>query len=112
MNTIDKRAKMMGQEVVESVLIKLAIPAIIGMMITAIYNIVDTIFAGKLGTSAIGAASYVSMALINVATRPYGDAIVTSMGITTRVLAIGMYVIFGYISLWLDLIMELRIFSD
>lgn len=59
MNSREKRTKMMGEENIKSVLIKLAFPAIIGMLVNAIYNIVDTIFVGKLGTSAIGAVSVV-----------------------------------------------------
>ncbi len=58
MNVRAKRAKMMGEEKIPKVLLKLAFPAIIGMMINAIYNIVDTMFVGMLGnTSAIGAVS-------------------------------------------------------
>lgn len=57
MDNQDKKAKMMGEEKINTVLIKLALPAIVGMLITAIYNLVDTMFVGKLGTSAIGAAS-------------------------------------------------------
>jgi putative MATE family efflux protein len=57
MNNNEKRAKMLGEEKIETILIKLAIPAIIGMLVNAIYNIVDTVFVGKLGTSAIGAAT-------------------------------------------------------
>lgn len=54
--SIDKTT-MMGHEKIETLLIKLSLPAIIGLMITAIYNIVDTLFVSKLGTSAVGAAS-------------------------------------------------------
>lgn len=57
MDIKEQRAKMMGEEKIQSVLFKLALPAIIGLLVNAIYNIVDTIFVGKLGTSAIGAAS-------------------------------------------------------
>ncbi len=75
----EKRAKMMGEEKVSKVLLKLGIPAIIAMMVNAIYNIVDTMFVGMLGnTSAIGAVS------------------VASMGVTLRVFSIGMFTIFGY----------------
>lgn len=52
------RAKMLGEEKISKVLIKLSVPAIIAMLINAIYNIVDTMFVGRLGeTSAIGAVS-------------------------------------------------------
>lgn len=52
-----KQNNLLGNEKISKLLIKLATPAIIGMLINAIYNIVDTIFVGKLGTKAIGAAS-------------------------------------------------------
>lgn len=54
-----QRAKMMGEESIPTVLKKLALPAIIGMLVTAIYNIVDTLFVSMLGTIAIGAVSVV-----------------------------------------------------
>jgi len=55
----EKRLYMMRKEKIPKVLIKLALPAIIGMLITAIYNIVDTLFVSMLGTKAIGAISVV-----------------------------------------------------
>lgn len=55
----EERARMMGTESIPKVLIKLALPAIIGMIITAIYNVVDTLFVSRLGTEAIGAVSVV-----------------------------------------------------
>ena len=55
----EKRLKMMREEKIPKVLIKLALPAIIGMLLTAIYNIVDTLFVSMLGTKAIGAISVV-----------------------------------------------------
>lgn len=54
----NSRAKLLGEEKVSKALFKLAVPAIIGMMINAIYNVVDTAFVGMLdNTSAIGAVS-------------------------------------------------------
>jgi len=69
-----KKAKMMGEEKISKLLMKLALPAIIGMLVTAIYNIVDTIFVGQLGTSAIGAASvaYPLFMLISAVGLMYG----------------------------------------
>lgn len=55
----EQRAKMMGEEKIPKVLMKLALPAIIGMLVTAVYNIVDTLFVAQLGTEAIGAVSVV-----------------------------------------------------
>lgn len=42
---------------VRKTLMKLAIPSIIGMVVNGIYNVVDTLFVGKLGTQATGAIS-------------------------------------------------------
>jgi len=53
----EKRAKMMGEEKIPKLLLKLALPAIVGMLVSAIYNVVDTLFVSKLGTQAIGAVS-------------------------------------------------------
>lgn len=54
----EQRAKIMGEGNIPEVLLKLALPAIVGMLINAIYNVVDTMFVGMLGnTSAIGAVS-------------------------------------------------------
>lgn len=58
-NTIST-ADMMEKESIQEVLLKLAVPAIIAMLINAVYNIVDTIFVGMLdNTSAIAAVSIV-----------------------------------------------------
>lgn len=55
---MDKRSKFMGEDNIKKVLLKLSVPGIIGMLITAIYNIVDTLFIGMMNdTSAIGAVS-------------------------------------------------------
>lgn len=58
-NTIST-AEMMEKESMSKVLLKLSVPAIIAMLINAIYNIVDTMFVGMLNnTSAIAAVSIV-----------------------------------------------------
>ncbi len=44
---------------VHRLVITLAIPTILSMMVTTIYNLVDTAFVGKLGTSASGAVGVV-----------------------------------------------------
>ncbi len=49
----------MTQSPVESLVVKLAIPAIISMLISSIYNTADTFFVSQLGTSATGAVSVV-----------------------------------------------------
>lgn len=50
-----KREQMLGQMDVKKLLIKLSIPAIMGMTMNALYNLVDTIFVAKgAGAHAIG----------------------------------------------------------
>lgn len=54
----ESRAKMLGEGKIEKVLLTLAIPAIIGQIINAIYNIADTYFVGMLNdTAAISSIS-------------------------------------------------------
>ncbi|NLJ99395.1 MAG: MATE family efflux transporter [Tissierellia bacterium] len=56
MNTQDERSKMLGEEAIGKLLIKFSIPAIVGMLVNALYNIVDRIFIGKgVGSIGIGA---------------------------------------------------------
>lgn len=51
----DERSRMLGEEHISKLLVKFSIPAIIGMMVTAIYNVVDRIFLGNgVGQLAIG----------------------------------------------------------
>jgi len=57
MSRIDKRKELLNSPNVKKTLITLAIPSIIGMVVNGIYNVVDTIFVGRIGTSAIGAVS-------------------------------------------------------
>ena len=60
MNNTISTAEMMEKESVSKVLLKLSVPAIIAMVITAVYNIADTMFVGMLNnTSAIAAVSIV-----------------------------------------------------
>lgn len=49
----------MTKEPVSSLVIKLGIPTTISMLVTSLYNMVDTMFVGKLGTSASGAVGVV-----------------------------------------------------
>lgn len=53
------RSKRLGEGDVKKVIISMAIPSIIGMVINGVYNIADTIFVGRLGTSAVGAVAVV-----------------------------------------------------
>lgn len=52
---MNERIRIMSEESIPTALLKFGIPAIITFLITAVYNFVDAIFVGGLGTSAIGA---------------------------------------------------------
>jgi Na+-driven multidrug efflux pump len=55
----DKRIYLMEKAPVSKGVVQMAIPAIIGMLVMAIYNIVDTMFVAWLGTEATGATQVV-----------------------------------------------------
>ena len=59
MNFEEKEYVKMTQTPIRKLIISLAIPTIISMLITAIYNMADTFFVSKLGTSASGAVGIV-----------------------------------------------------
>jgi len=59
----EKRTQMMLQAPVSRVIPRLAIPTIISMLITAIYNMADTFFVSQLGTSASGAVGVIFSAM-------------------------------------------------
>lgn len=50
-------ATSMGEDNITSLLIRFSMPATMAMLVTASYNIVDTIFVGRLGSAAIAALS-------------------------------------------------------
>ncbi|MCR5590677.1 MAG: MATE family efflux transporter [Lachnospiraceae bacterium] len=54
-----KQYDRMTKVPVQKLVITLAIPTILSMMVTTIYNLVDTAFVGRLGTSASGAVGVV-----------------------------------------------------
>ena len=54
-NQANKQSIKMTQTPVTKLLATLSIPTIISMLVTNVYNMVDTAFVGKLGTSASGA---------------------------------------------------------
>ena len=64
--TPEKRTQMMLDAPVSRVIPRLAVPTIISMLITAIYNMADTFFVSQLGTSASGAVgvTFSAMAII------------------------------------------------
>lgn len=55
----DKKLKLMEEGNVSEALLKLGIPTMVGLMTSALYNLVDSYFVGKLGTSQMGAVSIV-----------------------------------------------------
>ena len=59
MNEKQKRRYLLETENVKTALLRLGIPTMIGMLVSALYNIVDTFFVGKLGTSQTAAVSIV-----------------------------------------------------
>lgn len=63
-NNNEERAKRLGNEPVINLLLKFSIPAIVGMLVNALYNIVDRIFIGRgVGGVAIGGL-YLGMPLM------------------------------------------------
>lgn len=54
-NVYDKKYKMMMETPVNKLIPRLAVPTIISMLITSIYNMADTFFVSQISTSASGA---------------------------------------------------------
>lgn len=55
----DKRADLLGKYPVKKLLLKLSIPATVGMMVNALYNLVDTFYVARgAGELAIGALTF------------------------------------------------------
>lgn len=63
---LDSQFKRMTEAPLEPLILKLAIPTIISMLISSIYNMADTYFVGKIDTSATAAVgvSFALMAMI------------------------------------------------
>ena len=61
--TAEQRNHMLLCDPVSSVIPKLAVPTIISMLITNIYNMADTFFVSQLGTSASGAVGVIFSAM-------------------------------------------------
>jgi Na+-driven multidrug efflux pump len=49
------RSKRMGEQSIPKLLVRFSVPAIVGMMVNALYNVVDRIFIGR-GVGALGIA--------------------------------------------------------
>ena len=62
-NAKSNRADMMLNMPVQRVIPKLAVPTIISMLITSIYNMADTFFVSQIGTSASGAVGVIFSAM-------------------------------------------------
>lgn len=64
--TAEQRTHMMLHEPVKRIIPRLAVPSIISMLISSIYNMADTFFVSQIGTSASGAVGVIfsAMALI------------------------------------------------
>lgn len=54
---LESKSARMGKEPILKLLFKLSAPAIAGMLIQALYNIVDSIYVGRLSTDALSALS-------------------------------------------------------
>ena len=68
MNKQNERSRSLGEENIGKLLMKFSIPAIVGMLVNALYNIVDRIFIGQsvgsIGIGAIFVGSPVSLILM------------------------------------------------
>ena len=59
MKANDQKLRLLQDERIPRVLLKLGVPTMIGMMVSALYSVVDAYFVGGLGTSQMGAVSIV-----------------------------------------------------
>lgn len=68
---MNDRSQMLANENIKTLLIKLSAPAIVGMIVQALYNLVDTIFVGKvvgvLGIGGITIAFPIQMIIMAIA---------------------------------------------
>ena len=53
------KIKKMTEEPVDKLILEMAVPTIVSMLITSIYNMADTYFVGRIGTSATGAVGVI-----------------------------------------------------
>lgn len=58
-NAQQRKFKKMTETPVEPLICRMAVPTIISMLITSIYNMADTFFVGRIGTSATAAVGIV-----------------------------------------------------
>ena len=67
---LTKKSERMGTEKIVPLLIKLSVPAIIGMSVQSLYNVVDSIYIGRVSKEALAALSLafpIQMVLIAIA---------------------------------------------
>ena len=78
----DAKYQEMVESPLEPLIIRMSIPSIVSLLITSIYNLADTYFVGKLGTSATGAVGivYPLMTLILALGLMFGKGTGTLMG--------------------------------
>ena len=57
MNEGNKKMELLGEAPISKALLAMGLPMMVGMMINALYNLVDAYFIGGLGTSQMGAIS-------------------------------------------------------
>lgn len=55
----DQKFREMTETPIEALVCKMAVPTVISMLITSIYNMADTFFVGRIGTSATGAVGVI-----------------------------------------------------
>ena len=59
MNKQSSKMELLGNAPIPKALMAMGIPTMLGMMVNAVYNLVDAYFVGGLGTSQMGAISVV-----------------------------------------------------
>ena len=64
---LDERYRMMTQAPVKRLILKMSVPTIISMLVTSLYNMVDSFFVGHLSTEAVAGVgvAFAYMAFIN-----------------------------------------------
>lgn len=53
-----ERTAQLGKQPIIKLVLRMSVPAIISMLVTALYNVVDTLFISRIGSDAISAISY------------------------------------------------------
>jgi len=86
---MDKRSKMLANDSIGSLLFKLSLPAAIGMIVQALYNVVDAIFVGRgvgvMGIAGIAIGFPIQLAVMAIAqTIGIGAASIVSRSLGAR----------------------------